>query len=171
MNEGDRAWILGQLAEGERRAMTRLLAELRDLGIPSERALLNEVIAARELPDPAATSAPKPGGAADGADVERLERLARADPRVLAALLKEEPVLVIARLLRVFDWPWKEELLRALGSAVRLQVEHAISEETAPVGEGFRVHLLDGLARRVELGTPGVRGILRGRWKRGGVRS
>lgn len=70
--EADRAWMLGQLAEPQRVQVSRLLAELAELGIPRE-----------PIPIPVAAPAPmRPG---------LREALHRESPDFVAALLAAEP--------------------------------------------------------------------------------
>ena len=144
MPEVDRAWLLAQLAPQERTQLEPLLAELRTLGIPAERALLDEAIGVARL------AAGREAGAAK-AHADALAKLRKADPEELAAILRREPAVLVAKLCRMAKWPWRDAVLRKLGSATRKQVELALRELDGPPGEALQRHLVAALARR--LGT------------------
>ena len=44
LDRGDRAWVLGQLSEGQRGLLEPLLADLATLGIPRDRALIQDAM-------------------------------------------------------------------------------------------------------------------------------
>jgi hypothetical protein len=144
MAERDRAWLLAQLGPQERAQLEPLLAELRTLGIPADRALLEEAIAGAKPAD-----SREPGTAT--ADAAAPASLRRADPGELAAILRGEPAVLVAKLCRMAEWPWRDAVLRKLGSAARKQVELALGDLEAPPGEAFQQHLVAALVRR--LGT------------------
>lgn len=117
---GDRSWLLGMLDERERAALEPLLEELQELGVPADRQLLGELTGAPAEPRDASVGSNDRGGPAEGAgpglDHERLDR---ADPARLAAVLRDEPPGVIARLIAIRSWAWREELLPRLGEKRR----------------------------------------------------
>lgn len=147
MPERDRAWLLGQLSEGERRTLSALLVELSRLGMPSDRRVLDEALAAPP---------PVPARPVEDDRSEPLTRVREAEASRLVAALREEPPVLVARLLRIADWPWRRALLTELGGVARRQIEQALSEDHAPVGEALRVALLEGVARRLD-GAAGAR--------------
>lgn len=142
MPERDRAWLLAQLAPQERAQLEPLLAELRSLGIPGDRALLEEAIGVA-----------RPPGERDGDAVsphaQALAALRKADPERLAAVLRGEPALLVAKLLRIADWPWRGAVLQRLGSAARKQVELTLRDVEAAPGAAFQQHVVAALVRRL----------------------
>jgi hypothetical protein len=130
----DRDWVLGRLPEPARATLSGLLRELGELGIPADPALL------------AAVADSGQGGTArvhavnDGdASVLRLCRVvAGFDPHALAALFREEPAILTASFLRLFDWPWREQFLQSLGPLRARHVAELLSataQDTVPPRE------------------------------------
>lgn len=150
MAEGDRAWILSQLTDGERESIGSLLAELKELGIPADRSLLEDALG-REGPRPPATEGSAQGEAA-------LDALRRAAPGRLAGVLRGEPAALIAGLLRISDWPWRKDLLRALETTLRRRVQAALEREPGPRSELYERHLIAAVARRLAGAPSPVRG-------------
>lgn len=144
MPEGDRAWLLAQLAEAERSALGALLDELRALGIPADRALLDEALRRDAVSpnDPVHSGAQRQGSA-------RVEALRAVDVPSLAAVLEAEPPTVIARLLRISDWRWRDSLLAELPAPLRRAVRQALVEDAGATGPLLEAHLLAAVARRL----------------------
>lgn len=155
----DREWLLEQLPEAERAPLRTLVAELAALGIPTDRGLVEEVIGGG--------GATAPAGAADRA-------LANADPALLAEILRQEPAGLVAALLESGDWPWRGQLLEALGTAHRRDAEDELARcrarRSAASGPGrgvalaLRERLVAALAARLQevagepAAEPGSRG-------------
>jgi hypothetical protein len=106
----DRDWILARLAAEERGALCALIDELRELGLNPDAPL------AREL----ALSAP-------AAQPPRLSVAASA--RAAFAVLGREPDWLIALVLRLRPWPWREAFLRLLGTEWRMSVQEALPRD------------------------------------------
>jgi Mg/Co/Ni transporter MgtE len=141
MRELDRAWLLSQLRSEERAQLAPLLAELRELGISADRAILEQAIGATCGPDGRQQPA--------DAQAEAMAALRGADPRKLARLLRNEPVLLVAKLLRITDWPWRAAVLQKLGSVTRRKVEQALRDRDEQPGEALQNHLVAALVRRI----------------------
>ncbi|RYZ06343.1 MAG: hypothetical protein EOO24_11760, partial [Comamonadaceae bacterium] len=90
MSAADQAWLLQSMAPARRAELEGLLAELRALGIPPDASLLEslDASASSETPTP-----PDP-----------LAHLAAHQVDALAVMLRQEPPLVTARLLRMRAW-------------------------------------------------------------------
>lgn len=130
----DRAWIVGQLGEQERAVVEILLRELRGLGIPADRALVDEVIAPGRASSPSASpAAAHVAGSPARPDPssDRLAALAHADPARLAAILRDEPAGLIARLCSIREWPWRHAMLQQLGEK-RRRVAELLARASAP---------------------------------------
>lgn len=126
----DRDWMLAQLSAPQRATLEPLLTDLEILGIPPDPELFREVL-----------QAPATAPAAPAS-------LAQADPRILADVLKDEPVGLTVQLLACGPWPWAEALRGHLGPALRRQVE-ACQCQVATPGPILRELLLAGVAERL----------------------
>lgn len=134
----DRAWLLAQLAPAERSTVEGLLADLEGLRIPADRALLDEALAVAPPPAPMpAAAAPERNsaepersaavGVGDDPDAAAdRSALGKADPARLAGLLRSEPAQLVALLLSLGNWPWREALLQRIGAAKRIEVERRL---------------------------------------------
>jgi hypothetical protein len=134
----DRDWLLSQLAPAQRQVVLALLGELAELGIPAEPQLLDEVVGRIE-PMAAETQAPE------------IAVLQQADPVAVGDWLKREPAGLVARVLRLHDWPWAPEVLRQMGELRRRDVQAALAgvPARAPLRTRGDAQLLALLARRV----------------------
>ena len=81
----DCAWLLAELEPAQRASAQRLLAELRELGIPSDHALLQPVV----------DTAPAPQAA-----TARLAALSDPELDALASALAKEPPALVAALVQ-----------------------------------------------------------------------
>jgi len=134
----DRDWLLSQLAPAQRQVVQALLGELAQLGIPAEPQLLDEVVGRVE---PAAAEA----------QASEIACLQQADPRALAEWLRREPAGLVARVLRLHDWPWAHDVLQQMGEVRRRDVQAALAgvPARAPLRTRGDAQLLALLARRV----------------------
>jgi hypothetical protein len=103
----DRDWILGRLQAEEQAELRGLLQELRSLGFAPGASLVKELVLSR----PAAEPAP-PGVTVSAATA--------------FAVLAREPDWLIALLLRLRPWPWRESFLRLLGTEWRMRVQESL---------------------------------------------
>lgn len=143
----DREWIMTQLPEAERATLVALLAELESLGIPADRALVDEVVNTVREPEEATPSR----------DAALVREIAVTDSSRLAALLRDEPALVLAHLLRIADWPWRAELRKHLGEAKWLEAEAAL--KTLRKAPALRAQVLESVARHLQADSkPAPRG-------------
>lgn len=144
LRPADRAWVLDRLGHAERLELEPLLAELAALGIPADRGLVAKALVTRE---DAIASGGEPPGAPDA-----LAALRRADPTRLEAALRGEPARLVARVLRLSDWPWERALLRRLDPQRRRQVEReltALPADEAGAGAALRRQLAATLGARL----------------------
>jgi len=147
MVPADRDWVLGQLPASGRERLRELLRELVELGIPRDATLLSQVVsapsAAREpildvevLPDARAGATPA-------------ETVAAADPARLATLLRGEPVELVALLLSLRDWTWRDAFLRQIGPVMARQVAERQVAAGGGIGGAGEDVLLAVLVRRL----------------------
>lgn len=109
--QGDRQWMLAQLASSERADVASLLDELADLGLPADGTLLDEILKASETMSIQAGEPQTDEGALES----RVKRLPLGS---IVWALRDEPDELIAMVLRLSVWPWQGEFLAQL-SAVR----------------------------------------------------
>jgi len=156
MRAGDRAWVLAQLEPGERDPLAAMLAELRALGIPAESELLKQA-AADAAPEIDAARGTDAARAAQAASREPLApdasapeaMLRRADPALVARVLRTEPSALAAAVLALGAWPWRETVLAQLGAMKRTEIHELLARDTPPAAR-LREHALPAIARRVE---------------------
>lgn len=143
MGQADRDWVLGQLPASGRERLRDLLRELAELGIPRDATLLSQVVSA-----PAAVREPS-------LDVEALPAatpsgtIAAADPAHLAAVLRGEPVELVALLLSLREWAWRDAFLRQIGPVMARQVAERQAVARGRIGGAGEEALLAVLARRL----------------------
>jgi hypothetical protein len=162
MAPADRDWILSHLPAGGQGRLQALLRELAELGMPRDAALLKQVLSApvpaRE-PTLEVEALPLEQAAATPA-----EAIAAADPARLAAVLCDEPVELVAALLSLRDWTWREALLRHLGpltarQVAQLQAELGTAIRSGSAGERVLLAALLRRLRELPAGAPPEPGI------------
>lgn len=116
LGAADREWVVAQLPPSQRAQALRLLKELGDLGMPGDAALVDDL-----------------RGAASPSAAQGGDGLAEARAVDVAAVLRNEPDALVARLLRQADWPWRAELLDLLGPSRRRRLEE-LSASTRTAG-------------------------------------
>lgn len=134
LHESDRQWLLQQLRPDDSAILHPMLAELRQMGIPADRALVRELLGDASVPGASASEVgavaerPLPLLSSGNFEVDCVERLKMADPASLAAVLRPEPAQLIGHLLLLQDWPWRAQVLMRLGPSIRGRVESAVME-------------------------------------------
>jgi hypothetical protein len=114
LSAADRDWILGKLSPD---AKSRLMATRTDgasTAGPSESAGSTSSTGAGD----------RVGSTAErgGSPAALIERLAAADPDMLASVLSGEPGWLVSAILRIHEWPWSKRFLQALPPAIRVEV-------------------------------------------------
>lgn len=130
MGEPDRAWVLAALTVEQRESLQALLAELRELGIPQDGALLQCLL---DEPQPAAT---------------RPSVLDQANPAELEATLQHEPVRVREVLLAQGAAPPPRALQEAVMRAVERRLALRNPERSSAVRTRAWWHKAAGTLRR-----------------------
>lgn len=105
MSEADRAWALSELSEEERGVLRPLIDELQALGVPADTEWVSSAL-----------GAPAPLARGREASDPTQRKVARARPEQVVAVLQDEPVELVRRLLGLSSWPWKAEVIAALNS-------------------------------------------------------
>jgi len=137
----DRAWVLDAMSADERASLQALLAELEAVGIASDPTSIREALPLSEE--------------------DMLLALRGEGLATVIDALRREPAGLLANWLRVADWPWHEDLLRALEPNHRTRVESALAA-TGPVPPALRAELIAAVA--VCLRQPAPRVPSPGRW-------
>lgn len=128
MTENDRDWLLARLEQHERERLRALLDELRSLGIPADESVLSQGLASSRNDDDYDSDEQRQAPIFDHVgNNTAMERMWMAGSEQLAAILKTEPDLLVARFLSMHPWPWHEEVLARLGPvkgrAIRKHIE------------------------------------------------
>lgn len=152
MSPADRDWMLGELPSSERANLLPLLAELEALGIESDPSLIDDAISsATGAGFSTATSFAAERLSGPISEEAALHALDAQQVRSLVECLRLEPLGLVSELLRLADWPWREDLLAALEPAQRRKIEAGLSE--TPLGyhvpPGMRSMLISGVSARL----------------------
>lgn len=112
----DREWLLGELAAPQRLALGVLLEQLRSMRVPRDPALLRQLVDT----DP-------------GTDPQRaLAGITAQELQILLKVLRDEPAVLVGRLLTVHAWPWREAVLQDLGQSVETLSACGVERVDAP---------------------------------------
>jgi hypothetical protein len=118
----DQRWMLAQLPANESARISALLGELGALGIPADPTL---PAALAERAEAAATAS---------------ARLRAAPASRVVALLEREPAVLIAALLHIEAWPWRDAVRQAL----------KLSAEPGSVSPQLAAALVSAMEERLE---------------------
>lgn len=129
----DQAWLLGRIAEPQRTQVSALLQELRTLGIPPDGGVVRQAVS-----QPARTASTPH------------ERVSQACATRLADVLKDEPCVLVARLIQAGPWSWTDAFLALLAPARRAQVQELLDERAVP--PRLAGALVDAVATRLGAG-------------------
>lgn len=136
--EADRHWILAQLNADDQRILADHLAELKNLGIPADPALITETTSKAALIGPAPESQPS---------IET-DPLQAASVAQIRALLADEPVWLVRHVLALENWTWRQEYLAGLGSGQRERLR-IIGDPKLKTDGKLAEHLRAQLSRRL----------------------
>jgi len=117
LGEADRAWMLSHVGDAERARLDPLVAEARSLGFALDAGTLKDLIQPAAGAPGARSEAPPPAPAQTA--------LEAADAGAVHDVLANEPDWLIAAVVQMRPWPWREALLRLLGTERRLRVQRA----------------------------------------------
>ncbi len=156
----DREWVLQKLEPSDRARLRPMLAELQEMGIPADPAIVERTLGAMPflVADSSQLSSSAVGRGQDrtsDANADQIARLRSGAPTALAEVLRSEPPRVIATLFLIADWPWRAAVMAHLGPSVRGRVEIALADlkkDLAGVhsATALRASLLKQLCARLE---------------------
>jgi hypothetical protein len=129
----DREWMMQRLDLPQRRTMEVLLGELDSLGVVADARMVEQALAA--------VTEPK-------AEPVWHWTLAGCDADTMLACLKDEPAMLVARVLERGPWPWDSALLERMHPLRRRHVEQCRRDGT-PASAGLDEWVLTRLAQRV----------------------
>ena len=129
----DRHWMMQRLELQQRRTIEVLLEELESLGVVADGRMVEQALAA---------------AAESEADPQWRRTLARCDVDTMAACLKDEPAMLVSRLLERGPWPWDSALLERMHPLRRRHVEQCRRDGT-PTSASLDEWVLTTLAQRV----------------------
>lgn len=120
----DRAWLLARIPQDHRPALDRMLADLDTLGLPRDRAMIEELLNRGPASQPAVVNAPV------GND-EGLSKLRRCAPADLAVLLEPEPTALAAHVVALLPMAVRPGVLECLSAPKRRLVQEALARNYA----------------------------------------
>lgn len=140
----DRQWMLAELPAADQQILQQYIDELDALGFSYGPELAVD-LAAKPITKPVKADEPEniaPPGA--------LQQLQKASAEQMLACLQDEPASLIARLIALHDWPWREALLTQMSALARQRVRTLLADSVAnapaPMLDDF---LLDAVAARL----------------------
>lgn len=136
LQEEDRQWLLAELPDADRDILKQLLGELTELGFEPGSTATTSATAMLPVRQRNAITL-------SSADIVR-----NAAARDMIALLEHEPSSLIAQVLGLEEWPWKQAYLQMLPPLRRDRIV-AMSDQALHLGPALRTCLLDGLAKRL----------------------
>ncbi len=152
----DQGWLFAQMAPSELPQLKALLAELVQLGVPTDRRLLEQALDGTEsfgvvrVPQTARNLTP-----GDRSNLDFFVDLDAVNEGALITALRQEPALLIARFLRIQSWPWTQKVLDALPALLRRQVDDLLADpsDASASGGALEEALLRSLRLRCERWT------------------
>ena len=134
LGDGDRDWLLARLPATQAGELRGLLGELRELGLPADRELIEQAVG--EAPPAPASQSSRSAACIAAADAARILALLRGEPDRLVALVTSSSA-----------WPWREPFFGQLGPQRAARLREMSLAMRAPVS--LRAAVLDALAQRV----------------------
>jgi len=132
LHEVDRNWILEALPANDRGLLLKLLDELKELGFARDASLSTDSSAL----------------ASDNDQDAPMEVLKHASDATMLAILENEPAILIARLLQIEEWPWKNSILEQMGMhSVQIKKLMETDHVIAPAAANF---ILVEVAHRIQ---------------------
>lgn len=138
LQEEDRRWLLGEISEADRDVLNRLLGELAELGFEPGCTAIPDVTSPAQL------------DGRDARDLSSADTVRRATAHDMVVLLEHEPSSLIAQVLSIEDWPWKQAFLQMLPSLRRDRIA-SMSSYASTNGTARIARLLEELARRLHV--------------------
>lgn len=149
----DQGWLFAQMEPTALHQLKVLLAELVQLGVPTDRRLLEQALVAADSGGYVQASQVVKSRTPPGrSNLDFFIGLDAGSEGSLVTVLRQEPALLIARFLRIRAWSWKQKVLDGLPALLRQQVVDLLevpSDVSAP-GRLLEEALLSALRLRCE---------------------
>jgi hypothetical protein len=149
----DQGWLFAQMEPTELHQLKVLLAELVQLGVPTDSRLLEQALVGTDSAGAVRASQvvrnlTPPGNS----NLDFFVNLDAGSEGALVSALRQEPALLIARFMRIRHWPWKQKVLDGLPALLRQHVNDLLadpSDVSAP-GRSLEEALLSAMRLRCE---------------------
>ncbi|MBV8659141.1 MAG: hypothetical protein JO142_15075 [Burkholderiales bacterium] len=125
LDASDRHWMLAQLNAEDRQQLDTHLAELAQLGIPQDGALVEQLLAQLD------GASARPGNAAS--------RLRAASVETMNRVFADEPSWLVSAVLRIEHWAWRDAFLERLDTSRRDRIARNLA---APLPANMATALL-----------------------------
>jgi len=155
LQPADRESLLLQFGTEEQQVLSGLLGELGELGIPHDKVLLDETMAALSAGStsrktPRATSPREEGVSNLNVTIAWLDR---ARPQQISEFLKDESPELISRILACHGWSWGAAVTEQFEPLKRRQIQ-MLSHSSRQLAPRLTTALLTQLARRLRDTSP-----------------
>lgn len=130
----DRKWMMQRLEAQQRRTIEVLLEELDSLGVVADGRMVEQALA----------TAPE-----SKAEPAWRQTLAACDAATMVACLKDEPAMLVARVLERGPWRWDSAVLERMHPLRRRHIEQCRRDGT-PTSAELDEWVLTALAQRVD---------------------
>lgn len=150
----DQAWLLERVSQPQRQRLRAMLDELRALGVPAA-AVHSDGDSRARAPgkSAAAVAGPSP-----------TDRVAAASAATVAALLREEPPVLVAMLLQAHDWPWRRQVASHFPAAAQQRSSAPGASTPAKLAEVLIARVAERLEQ--EQGRPALQPCAASGWQR-----
>lgn len=149
----DQGWLFAQMEPTELPQLKIFLAELVQLGVPTDRRMLEQAL--DETDSAGGVRVQQTVKNLAPTDKSNLDFFANLDAGCEGALvtaLRQEPALLIARFMCIRDWSWKQRVLDGLPALLRQQVGDLLagSSDVSVSGKSLEEALLCAMRLRCE---------------------
>ena len=147
LSQSDQQWLLAKLPLQHRKGLRGLLNELEELGIPRENTLVEDWEPSNEK---------NAVSVSDQEDNKAIDELSNANAQQLSSLCKEEPDELVAALLGMRDWSWKEDVLASLHETRRHSIRTIMNKSQLKISELTANSLCESVLLHLHLTPPRV---------------
>jgi hypothetical protein len=149
LEEADRCWLLDALSDDEREPLQATLAELDAMGVPGGKVWLPELAEANVME----------------VHVEQCHSLASeteiidvADLSRLTGYFENEPLRIVALVLKLRVWSWQQDYIDKQNAHDRKRLLRALQLQASPLKPKVKDAMLSTLAERLDITKPASEG-------------
>lgn len=139
LGDADQRWVLSALPTHQQVELRNLLQELQDLGIPQDRQMVSSLLSNTTQVGSQLSSPSKA--------LLTLEQLQPREIRALALLFNSESAGLVAKVLDLQEWTWRDALLQQLNAGQQTRVRArlaALRRERTHSSAPNEVHIAQG---------------------------